>query len=694
MRCLTADLVQQYNGGHPGTAMGAAAIGLALWGDVMRFNPKNASWLDRDRFVLSAGHACLLQYIYMHFSGYPTWTLDMLKRYHSRDFVGSQAAGHPEIEFEGVEVTTGPLGQGIANSVGLAMAGKHFAARFNKPDAKVVNSKVWCMTGDGCLQEGVGVEALSMAGHLKLDNLIVVYDNNSITVDGNIDICFTEDTSAKLRAMGWEVIDVGSDATNDVDAIVKALRQARDSTSQRPVFVNIRTMIGFASQNQGLAPTHGAALGEADVAHVKRFHGRDEKEKFVVPQSVYESFKPVVARGQKYEEEWNALMSSYAEKYPELADDFRQQFSGKISSNTSAQLLPSKDKLPTSAIPTRKASGLAIKALAPNMPQIMAGSADLAESTFVTWPGMQDFQPDQSGHGTFAGRQIRFGIREHAMAAVSNGLAAYHPNAVVPIISTFFMFFLYAAPALRMSALQHLRVIGVATHDSIGIGEDGPTHQPIGLASLFRSIPNMLFFRPADAEEVMGAWQIAMAEENATKPSILSLSRQNVPLLEGSSRQGVEKGAYVVYESNKGASASSSSVQSITIIATGTEVSRAVEVAQRVKIDNLNVRVVSMPCQRLFDAQPASYRQSVLPTSKGLVIALEAWSSYGWARYAHASLSMHTFGYSGPQADLFEHFGFGVENIVSKIQAYVQRRLSSNTPIPGVGEFEELLLQQ
>lgn len=694
VRCLAADLVQQFNGGHPGTAMGAAAIGLALWGDIMRFNPNNPNWLDRDRFVLSAGHACLLQYIYLHLCGYKTWTMDMLKRYHSRDFIGSQSAGHPEIEFEGVEVTTGPLGQGVANAVGLAMASKHFAARYNKEDCKVVNNKIYCMTGDGCIQEGIGCEALSMAGHLGLDNLILIYDNNRVTVDGNIDICFTEDTSAKVRAMGWEVIEVKDDATNDVQAILSALRKAKDSTSGRPVFINIWTTIGFASQNQGLAPTHGAALGEEDVEHVKRFHNRDEKAKYVVSDEVYNAFDSVKSRGKAYEQVWNETLTDYSQKYPGLSSEFKQQFSGQLESKISANLLPTKDKLPSSAIPTRKASGIAVQALAPKMPQILAGSADLSGSTFVTWPSMEDFQPPSTGHGSYAGRQIRYGIREHAMAAIANGLAAYNQNAIVPVISTFFMFFLYAAPAIRMSALQGLRFVGIATHDSIGIGEDGPTHQPIGLASLFRAIPNLNFFRPADAEEVMGAWQFAMAEQNQKTPTILSLSRQNVPLLPNSSREGVYKGAYIVKTVGSSANASPNSISSLTLVATGGEVSRAIEAADELSqlIPNLPINVVSMPNQRLFDQQSKEYRQSVLPLHNGLVVAIEAWSSYGWARYSHASLSMHTFGLSGPQADLFEHFGFGIKSISNHIYHYYQNRIQSQTPIPSVGDFEELLL--
>lgn len=619
----------------------------------------------------------------------------MLKRYHGRDFVHSQAAGHPEIEFEGCEVTTGPLGQGIANSVGLAIASKHFAATYNRPGYEVVNNKIWCFSGDGCLQEGVGQEALSLAGHMRLDNLILIYDDNSVTVDGNIDLTFTEKTCAKLTAYGWHVIDVPTDITNDTSKVMETLEQARlaSSTVRKPIFIRFQTSIGFGSKNAGLCPTHGAALGDDDVAAVKQAHGVDPTQKYVIPDDVYEAFSGSRKHGETLEAEWQSVFDQWTQAHPDLSEDFRKRFgsakAGALGLASSVEsLLPPKSQLPTEAIPTRKASGIVIKALGPNVPQLFAGSADLMESTFVNWAGQKDLQAPETGYGDYDGRQIRYGIREHAMAAVANGMSAYHPQAILPVISTFFMFFLYAAPAIRMAALQKLRMVGIATHDSIGIGEDGPTHQPIGLASLFRSIPNTLLIRPADAEEVMGAWQVATSASASSSPSILSLTRQGVPLLPGSDRAGVAKGAYTVHVAG-----SESSQPSLILVATGSEVSLAVTVADKLSAaSKSSVRVVSMPCQALFDAQPESYRQTVLPSRSGaLIVAIEVWSSYGWARYAHASVSMHSFGLSGPQADLFNHFGFSADNLVQKIGAYVERR--SGKPAPAVGEFEELLLE-
>ncbi len=500
IRCLAADLVQQFKGGHPGTAMGAASIGMALWGSAMRFNPADGTWPDRDRFVLSAGHACLLQYIYLHLTGYKAWTMDMLKHYHSPDFKTSLAAGHPEIDPEnGIEVTTGPLGQGISNSVGLAIASKHMAAHYNKPGFDIVANTIWCFTGDGCIAEGVGVEGLSLAGHLGLDNLVLVYDCNKITVDGNIDSYASEDHPAKLESMGWNVIQVENGST-DVAAIVDALDRAKNLRNGKPTCVQIKTIIGYGSTKQDTNPVHGAALGDEDVKHVKRTFGYDQDQSFHLSQSTYDTFATSKAKGAQLQAKWNSTFDEYRKAYPELAKQFEQR---NVHGDTAASqlvgglpkewtgMLPSKSELPTAAMPTRKASGIAVQALVPHFPQFMVGSADLLDSTFVSWKDMVEFQSPLKKElgGNFGGRQIRYGIREHAMAAIANGLAGYSTNGFIPVISTFFMFFLYAAPAIRMTALQKLRLIGIATHDSIGIGEDGPTHQPIGLASLFRAIP-------------------------------------------------------------------------------------------------------------------------------------------------------------------------------------------------------------
>ncbi|WVO24458.1 transketolase [Cryptococcus decagattii] len=678
IRCLAADLCQQYKGGHPGTVMGAAAIATALWKYSMRYNPSNPDWINRDRFVLSAGHACLLQYIMLHLSGYSSWTLEQIKKYHAPTMDGI-AAGHPEIEFPGVELTTGLLGQGIANAVGLAIANKNMAATYNKDGFPIIQNKVWCFTGDGCLQEGIGQEALSMAGHWGLDNMILVYDNNSVTVDGNIDICFTDDTNAKLKSLGWHVLEV-EDGSNDLAAIVDAFEQAQKLTG-KPVFINIKTIIGIGSINQNSGKVHGAALGEDDVAQVKTALGFDPKRKFVVPDAVYDYFKETKARGAQYEQGWNDLFKRYKESFPVEAAEFQRRLDGKLEEGWENKF-PSKDALPKDPKATRQSSGIALRSIVPEDKTFMVGSADLCESTFVNWDGMVEFQNPKSGYGDYSGRQIRYGIREHAMVAAANGLAAWHKGAIVPIMSSYFIFWLYAAPSLRMAALMKLRFIAVATHDSIGVGEDGPTHQPIAFPLFLRTLPNFNYIRPADAEEVIGAWTLGLRDSD--HPSLLSLTRQPVPLLAGTDRNKVQYGGYVVYgDENK--------IPDITLIATGSEVARAVDTAERLK-DKYSVRVVSMPHTGRFDAQPLEYRRSVIPSTKSLVVSIEPYASFGWAKYAHAGAHMTGFGHSAPYSVLFEHFGFGPKNLAEKIGTWAEsKRNGDGWNLPGVGEFEELL---
>ncbi|WVQ67995.1 transketolase [Kwoniella botswanensis] len=681
IRCLAADLCQQYKGGHPGTVMGAAAIGIALWRYEMRYNPANPEWFNRDRFILSAGHACLFQYIFLHLSGYEAWSLDQVKKYHSPATKGSMAAGHPEIEYPGIEVTTGPLGQGISNAVGMAIASKQLAATYNKDDLKPIDNKIWCFTGDGCLQEGVGQESISLAGHLGLDNLILVYDNNSVTVDGRIDNCFTEDTSAKLVAQGWHVIDV-YDGSNDLAAILEGFDKAKQLKG-KPVFLNIRTVIGYSSRKANTGPAHGQALGDEEVAYVKTQLGFRPEEKFVIPQRVYEYFSECRTKGGEAEADWNVLFKQYQEKYPSDYKELSRRIKGEWASEGWEALLPSKADLPQAAQPTRKSSGIVVQALVPRFNSFVAGSADLLESTFVSFKDQVEFQKPESGLGDYTGRQIRFGIREFAMVGLGNGIAAYQKGMFIPIMSTFFMFWIYAAPAARMAALQGLRFIGIATHDSIGIGEDGPTHQPVALASFYRALPNINLIRPADAEECMGMWQLALDDKSKDTPSIFALSRQPVPLLDGSDRSKVQLGAYVVHGLDV-------EEPELTIIATGAEVARAIETAKLLQTIK-RVRVVSMPSQRHFDQQSPEYRESVLKQTSSLVVAIEAWASYGWAKYAHASLSMHTFGHSAPQQQLYEYFGFEPDNMATKIDSWAANWKSKGR-LPGLGEFEELLL--
>ncbi|KAJ7673422.1 transketolase [Mycena rosella] len=680
VRILGADLTQAFKGGHPGTVMGAAAIGVALWRHLMRYNPKNPDWFNRDRFVLSAGHACLWQYIHLHLTGYEAWTLDALRQYHNPEF--GIAAGHPEIEFPGIELTTGLLGQGIANAVGLAMASKNLAATYNKPGLDIIDNKIWCFSGDGCLQEGVGQEALSLAGHLRLDNLIVVYDDNSITVDGRIESCFTDDTSAKVKSIGFHVIEV-YDGSNDLHAIIAALEEAK-TIKGKPTFVHIRTTIGFGSRKANTGSAHGAALGDEEVAYVKTSFGFDPKAKFVIPEDVYKYFEPVVKRGQDDETVWNALYAKYKVAHPKEHAEIEQRLTGHLPDGW-RDAIPPKSALPTAPQATRKSSGIVATALFPKYKNFMVGSADLMESTFVHWKGQVEFQSPETGLGDYSGRQIRYGIREFAMIGISNGMNAYQNGMIIPVCSSYFQFWLYAASAVRMTALQGLRFIGIATHDSIGVGEDGPTHQSIALGTFFRALPNMNFIRPADAEEMIGAWEVGL--DSPETPSIFATTRQEVPLLEGSDRSKVKLGAYPIFSTTSG-----DEVPELVIIATGSEVYRAIEAAKKLA-SSLRVRVVSMPSQSHFDKQPAEYRRSVLASGKALSVAIESWGSYGWAKYAHASFSMHTFGLSAPQAKLFDLFGFGVNTIVEKIGAFADsKRVDGKIVLPAVGEFEELLL--
>ncbi|KAJ7736743.1 Transketolase, thiamine diphosphate binding domain-containing protein [Mycena maculata] len=680
VRILGADLTQAFKGGHPGTVMGAAAIGFALWRHVMSYNPKNPDWFDRDRFVLSAGHACLWQYIYLHLTGYEAWTIDALRQYHNPKF--GIAAGHPEIEFPGIELTTGLLGQGIANAVGLAMASKNLAATYNRPGFDIVDNKIWCFSGDGCLQEGVGQEALSLAGHLRLDNLIIVYDDNSITVDGRIENCFTDATSAKMESIGFHVLEV-YDGTNDLHAIISALEKAK-TIKGKPTFVHVRTTIGFGSRKANTGSAHGAALGEDEVEYVKTSFGFDPKAKFVIPEEVYDYFRPVVQRGADDEKAWTALYAQYKDAHPAEYAEIEQRLTGDLPAGW-REFLPPKSALPTAPQATRKSSGIAAAALFPKYKNFMVGSADLMESTFVHWKGQVEFQNPETGLGDYSGRQIRYGIREFAMIGISNGMNAYQNGMIIPVCSSYFQFWLYAASGVRMTALQGLRFIGIGTHDSIGVGEDGPTHQSIALGTFFRALPNMNFIRPADAEEVLGAWEVAL--DSPHTPSIFATTRQEVPLLAGSDRSKVKLGAYPIFSMTPDDAA-----PELVIIATGSEVYRAIEAAKKLAA-SLRVRVVSMPSQSHFDKQPAAYRRFVLASGTALAVAIESWGGYGWAKYAHASFSMHTFGLSAPQATLFDLFGFGVDTIVEKIGAFAEsRRVGGKIVLPPVGEFEELLL--
>ncbi|KAI0447874.1 transketolase [Xylaria telfairii] len=683
-RCLIADLCEQFKGGHPGSAMGMAAMGIALWKYVMRYSPENPNYFNRDRFVLSNGHACLFQYTLMHLVGYKHMTLDQLRSYHS-ERTDSFCPGHPEIEHEGIEVTTGPLGQGIANAVGMAMATKHLAAMYNKPGFPVVSNKIWCVVGDACLQEGVALEAISLAGHWKLNDLVVIYDNNQITCDGSVDLANTEDVNAKMNACGWKVLTV-DDGDENIPAIVDALEQARAESNQ-PVFINIRTTIGVGSKVAGDAKAHGAALGPEDVANIKRNSGMNAEEHFVISNETYEFFAEVRERGRQYEQGWAELVEAYRKEYPDVADEFALRVQGKMVKDWS-KIIPPKEAFPTNPTPSRKSAGLVCNPLASELGNIMVGTADLSPSVNMTWEGKVDFQhpdlrPECGITGDYTGRYVHWGIREHAMAAVSNGIAAYNKGTILPITSSFFMFYLYAAPGVRMGALQRLQVIHIATHDSIGTGEDGPTHQPVELAALYRAMPNILYIRPADSEETAGAFIAALSATESS--SIISLSRQNlVQYPHYSSRDGVQRGAYVFIEEKDA---------DVTLIGVGSEMKFAVEAREILQEQyGIKARVVSFPCQRLFERQSREYKSEVLQyRSRTRRVVIEAYAANGWERYAHAAYSMTTFGHSLPGAAAYKYFGYDSKLIASRVKGFLD-----DLKAEGIedldGEFRELNL--
>ncbi|KAJ5618192.1 hypothetical protein N7537_003306 [Penicillium hordei] len=662
-RLLIADLCQQFNGGHPGGAIGMAAIGVALWRYVMHYAPHTPGFFNRDRFVLSNGHTCLFQYSFLHLTGYKAMTFEQLRSYHSGN-IDALCPGHPEIEHEGIEVTTGPLGQGIANAVGLAMATKNLAATYNRPGFDVVSNHTWCMIGDACLQEGVGLEAISLAGHFRLNNLTVIYDNNQITCDGSVDLTNTEDVNTKMRACGWDVIEV-ADGCFDIEAIVHALEQAR-SSKQKPTFINIKTVIGVDSSVAGTAVAHGAAFGAESIRNMKVSYGFNPEKHFVVGESVRQFFQGIPERGEQWVQEWDQLVKKYTVQHPDLAAEFMARVRGELPANWQEYIPTS---FPDGLAATRTASGLVFNPIAKEVNSFMVGTADLSPSVNMIWPGKVDFQHPELRtacgiNGTYSGRYIHYGVREHAMAAISNGLAAYSPNTIIPVTSTFFMFYLYAAPAVRMGALQHLQIIHVATHDSIGMGEDGPTHQPIELANLYRAMPNLLYIRPGDSEETAGAWIAAIGAKQT--PSIISTSRQTLPQLPQTRRDGVALGAYVLSESESA---------TVTLIGVGAELSFAVEVAEQLKVQNgITARVISFPCQRLFEKQSVDYKRNTLQRHRGIpAVVIEPYAPNGWERYADAGICMTRFGHSLPGKAAYKFFGYEISILTTKVVRYLER---------------------
>ncbi|EGD81735.1 transketolase [Salpingoeca rosetta] len=647
IRVLAADTVQKANSGHPGAPMGCAPMAHALWSYVMNYNPGNPKWSNRDRFVLSNGHACALQYCMLHLTGYPL-TIDDLKHFRQ---VGSKTPGHPENHItEGIEVSTGPLGQGISNAVGLALSERHLAGTYNRPGFDIVDHFTYVICGDGCLQEGVSGEACSLAGHLKLGKLIVLYDDNQITIDGPTSLSFDEDVVKRYEAYGWHTQTVSTGDKEDVTDLLDAIKAAQAET-ERPSLIKVKTTIGFGSAKQGTEKVHGSPLGDDDIASVKKLFGFDPEKKFFVPEDVAAHFGKFKGVGAEKEASWTSLFAAYEQSFPDLAAQYKRAMAGELPAGWEAELPTYKptDKSEGS----RKYSSHVLKAVVPKIPELIGGSADLTPSNNTKVPGNSvDFAPQ-----TPEGRYIRFGVREHGMAAICNGIAAH--GGLIPFGATFLTFTGYCLGSIRLSALSHLRVLYIFTHDSIGLGEDGPTHQPVETLAHLRALPNLYVFRPADGNETSGAYKVALAA--STTPSVFALSRQSAVHVEGTSIDGVAKGAYTVQDAPN---------PQIILTATGTELSLVADAAKELAKEGIHARVVSFPCWELFDAQSQEYKESVF-TPGVPVLSVEAQCTQGWEKYSHAQVGMHSFGASGPGGEVMKSFGFTVENVAAKAKTVV-----------------------
>lgn len=651
IRLLAVDAVAAANSGHPGAPLGLAPAAHVIFKN-MKFNPKNPDWINRDRFVLSNGHACALLYSVLHVMGYESVGIEDLKQFRQ---LNSKTPGHPEFELPGVEVTTGPLGQGICNAVGLAIAQANFAATYNKPGFEISDNYTYAMLGDGCLQEGVSSEASSLAGHLQLGNLIAIYDDNKITIDGATNVSFTEDVVKRYESYGWEVIVVKNGDT-DLEAISAAIEQAKKTTN-KPTLIKLETTIGFGSLNQGTSGVHGSPLKADDIAQIKEKFGFNPTENFAVPQEVYDFYnKEVIVPGAKANAEWDALFSKYQAEFTTEGAEVARRLTGELPEGWE-KLLPTYTPA-DSAVASRKLSEIALDAVFDSIPELIGGSADLTPSNLTKSKGSTDFQPEATGLGDYKGRYIRYGVREHGMGAIMNGISAFGAN-FKPYGGTFLNFVSYAAGAVRLSALSGHPVIWVATHDSIGLGEDGPTHQPIETLAHFRALPNINVWRPADGNEVAAAYKIAL--ESKHTPSIIALSRQNLPQLEGSSVEKAAKGGYVLSE-NKDAK--------ITIVSTGSEVGIVVDAVKNLASAGIPARVVSLPDFNTFDKQSKEYKLEVFPDGAP-VLSVEVLSTFGWNKYAHESFGINRFGASGKGPEVYKYFGFTPEGIAQKAKTVV-----------------------
>src|SRR5580692_7442828 len=661
IRILSADAVQNANAGHPGMPMGAAAMAFTLWTQFLKHNPGNPQWCDRDRFVLSAGHGSMLLYSLLHLTGYDL-PLDEIKRFRKW---GSRAPGHPERGLTaGVEVATGPLGQGFGNGVGMAIAEAWLAARYNRPGHKIVDHYTYAICGDGDLMEGVSQEAASLAGHLRLGKLIYLYDQNHISLAGATEIDFSEDVAKRFQACGWHT-RVVSDG-NDTQDVASAIREAQ-AEERRPSLILARTHIGYGSPHkQDNFTAHGDPLGEDELIATKKALGWPTMEKFYLPEDSVEFFRQAVPRGAQVEGDWRKRFDAYKQAFPKEAAEFESIMSDKLPQNWDADI--PRWKPTDKPIATRDAGGEVMNALVKHIPNLIGGSADLNPSTRTSLKGLGDFQsPEVSGPGTlgavggewsYAGRNIAFGVREHAMGAAVNGMAAH--GGVLPFSATFFTFSDYMKPAIRLGALSRLKAIYVFTHDSIGLGEDGPTHQPIEHLAGLRGLPGLTVIRPADANETVESWAFAVQHNG---PTLLVLTRQTVPHLDrGEAKNpGVANGAYVLADAEGGS-------PDVILIGTGSEVSLCVQAREKLKDFGVKARVVSMPCWSLFEAQDDSYRESVLPRTIRKRVTVEAASPIGWHRYAGDEgtvIGVERFGASAPGKDVLEQLGFTADHVAA-----------------------------
>jgi transketolase len=649
IRTLSIDAIEKANSGHPGMPMGSAPMAYTLWAKEMNHNPVDPQWFNRDRFVLSAGHGSMLLYSLLHLFGYDV-TIDDLKNFRQW---GSRTPGHPEFgHTAGVEATTGPLGQGVAMAVGMAMAERHLAATYNQEGYEIVNHNTYSICGDGDLMEGVSAEAASLAGHLKLGRLVVMYDSNDISLDGDLHLSFSESVEDRFRAYGWQVLRV--EDGNDTDAIQKALQEAK-ADLDRPTLIEVKTVIGYGSPNKsGKSASHGSPLGKEEIKLTKAAYNWDNEEPFFVPEEVKEHFNQYKLVGQQKENAWNELFVDYKNNYPELAMQLEAALTGELPANWE-EALPAFPE--GEALATRASSGKTLNAVANVIPQFIGGSADLAGSNKTLITSENNYYID-----SYAGRNIWFGVREFAMGAAINGMALH--GGVKVFGSTFFVFSDYLRPAIRLAALMNLPVTYVFTHDSIAVGEDGPTHEPVEQLAALRAMPGLSILRPADAKETVAAWRLAI--ESTDMPTALVLTRQDLPTLalpQQTVYEGVKKGAYIVSEANGEASG--------LLLATGSEVSLAIAAQKELESEGILVSVVSMPSWDRFEKQSLEYKESILPKHITTRLAIEMGSSIGWREYigdAGSVIAINQFGASAPESILLEKYGFTVENVVKRFK--------------------------